>query len=88
MAQDRLSAVEEENRKMRKLRWIVDLTIGVLYQDPHLSVAEARHMVENVRRAALNLFPGKEATFDIVLRPRFERVLKERWGKGLDSRIH
>jgi hypothetical protein len=31
------------------------------------------------RRQALELFPGKADVFDLVLAPRFQRILDERW---------
>lgn len=73
---------------MRRLRIIVDLTTGVLYQDPNLTLAEAQELVSNLRKAALQMFPGKERTFEIVLRPRFDRILRERWGAGSETRVH
>lgn len=84
--QERL--IEEEKKKMRRLRFLVDLTTGVLYQDSSLSLKESRQMVENLRKAVLRMFPGKEKTFDLVLLPRFERILKERWGQGFDPTVH
>jgi hypothetical protein len=81
-------ALEEESLKMRQLRLIVDLTTGVLYQDQSLSLKEARQMVTDLRKAVLRMFPGKEATFEIVLVPRFERILRERWGEGIEPRPH
>jgi hypothetical protein len=33
-----------------------------------------------VKRAACSLFPGKEETFELIYRPRFHRVIQERFG--------
>ena len=81
-------SIEEEKKKIRRLRFLVDLTISVLYQDADLTLQEARRMVEGAEKAILNMFPDKQLTFNIVLLPRFERVLHERWGVGLDSPVH
>ena len=81
-------SIEEEKKKIRRLRFLVDLTISVLYQDADLTLQEARRMVEGAEKAILNMFPDKQRTFNIVLLPRFERVLHERWGVGLDSTVH
>ncbi len=81
-------SIEEEKKKIRRLRFLVDLTISVLYQDADLTLQEARRMVEGAEKAILNMFPDKQLTFNIVLLPRFERVLHERWGVGLDSTVH
>jgi len=83
---DRL--IQEEEKKIRRLRFLVDLTTNVLYQDSSLTLEEARVMVRNMEKAILAMFPDKQQTFDIVLLPRFERILHERWGTGLDSMIH
>ncbi len=71
--------IREENRKIRYLRFLVDFSILSIQQD-ELSIEEAEEMVENVKRAACSLFPGKEATFELIYRPRFNRVIQERFG--------
>lgn len=80
-------AVEEENRRIRRLRLVVDLTLQRLYTDPDLSLLEALTLVERVREAALSMFPGKDAAFDLIYRPRFERVLAVRWPHRLPDEI-
>jgi hypothetical protein len=72
-------ALKEENRRLRRLRLIVDLTLSRLYQDPDLTHLEALQVVERCRDAALALFPGKETAFEMIIRPRFERVVMARW---------
>ncbi len=79
--------VREEQKKIRRLQLLVNLTTSTLYQDASLSLEEARRMVRGTEKAVLNLFPDKQTTFDIVLLPRFERILYERWGVGLDGTI-
>ena len=80
--------IEEENERMRRFRLLVDLTRSVIYQDASLGPAEASLMVKNLRHVASVLFPGKENVFDLVLQPRFDRILRERFGEDLNSRIH
>ena len=70
--------VREENRKIRYLRFLVDFSILSIQQDD-LFFEEAQEMVENVKRAACNLFPGKEETFEMIYRPRFNRTIRERF---------
>ncbi|MEJ2153342.1 MAG: hypothetical protein P8Y29_10465 [Gemmatimonadota bacterium] len=72
-------ALREENQRLRRLRLVVDFTLARLYQDPDLSMLEALEQVERCREAALNLFPGKEPTFELIIRPRLERALHGRW---------
>lgn len=69
--------IAEEKRKMRLLRFIVDLTAAILYQG-NQSAAEAIALVEATRKRVLSLFPGKEETFDLIYKPRFERIIRER----------
>jgi hypothetical protein len=68
--------IAEENRKIRMLRVVVDLTTATLAQG-EMNAAEAIELIEATRRFALNLFPGKEAVFDLIYRPRFERILRD-----------
>lgn len=75
--------IQEEERKIRRLRFLVDLATNVLYQDTSLTLGEARHMVRNTEKAILKMFPDKQQTFDMILLPRFERILQERFGEGL-----
>ena len=80
--------IEEEETKIRRLRFLVDLTTSVLYQDEKMTIQEARVIVRNTEKAILAMFPDKQQTFDIVLLPRFERILQERWGAGLNHPVN
>ena len=71
--------VREENRKIRYLRFLVDFSILSIQQDD-LLLEEAQELVENVKRAACSFFPGKEETFELIYRPRFNRTIQERFG--------
>ncbi len=71
--------VREENRKIRYLRFLVDFSILSIQQDD-LILEEVQELVEDVKRAACGLFPGKEETFELIYRPRFNRVIEERFG--------
>ncbi len=71
----------EENRRIRTLRMIVDAAAVVLRHRP-LSRGEAEELVRAVRAQVLELFPGKEATFDLIYGARFRRLIEERFGAG------
>jgi hypothetical protein len=73
------SQIKEENRKIRYLRFLVDFSVLSVQQDD-LLLEEAQELVENVKRAACGLFPGKEEVFELIYRPRFNRVIQERFG--------
>ncbi len=72
------SEILEENRKVRRLQVVVDLVLGVLRQSD-TSVEEAAELVAATRRFALNLFPDKEQTYDLIYQPRFQRLLAEKY---------
>jgi hypothetical protein len=71
-----LAQIEEETRRLRELRMVVDLTCNVLMQGG-LPRGEAEELVAAARRRALELFPDKEATYELILAPRFARLLRE-----------
>lgn len=81
MASD-LEIVEEQVR-MNRLRATVDMAAFCL-RGVSLSREEAIDVIEHTRREVLKLCPGKEDVFDLVLRPRFIRILDARamteWG--------
>ena len=68
--------IKEENRRLRYLRFMVDLALMEI-RSGSFSLNEARQVVENLRCQALLLFPGKESAFDIIYRPRLQRAITE-----------
>jgi hypothetical protein len=70
--------LKEEEKKMRRLRFIVDLAEAVLMQSD-LSLQESMGLIENTKKAALGLFPDKEFVYDLVYTPRFRRILYARF---------
>jgi len=71
--------IKEEDRKIRYLRRLVDFAMALIAQSP-MSQEEAQVIVSGVRRHALLLFPGKEATFELLYTPRFRRLIAEKFG--------
>ncbi len=69
--------LEEEQHKMRLLRMIVDLTSAILRQS-NLSIPESVRLIQSTKKSVLSLFPDKEDAYDLIYRPRFERIIKER----------
>ena len=69
-------AVAEEQRRADRLRRAVDVACALLRQG-RLTRAEGEAVVRLAREQALGLFPGKGDVFDLVLAPRFRRVLDE-----------
>ena len=72
-------ALRAEEKKLRMLRFIVDLNQAVLMQQRDLTLREAFDILKSTRRAALNLFPGKDEVFELIYTPRFRRIIRERF---------
>lgn len=83
---DRAAAIADENQRMRRLRLIANLTTAELMQSD-LTLSEARAVVERMRRAALALFPGSEATFELIYGTRFERIIRHRFGAARNETL-
>jgi len=79
-------AVAAELKAARQLRMVVDLTTAVLVQG-RLSRGEAEELVAAARKHALELFPDKESTYEIVLAPRFARLMDEFVGPARPPRV-
>ena len=75
----RQAELAEEARRIRRLQMLMNMTLSVISQDPSLSLEEASEMAAGARRAALAMFPGKELAFDLIYRPRFRRIINERY---------
>ena len=72
--------IEHENKMIRRLRFLVDLTFATIAQDNDMTLEQGWEHVLALKGAAVNMFPGKEETFDLVYLPRFSRLLAERFG--------
>jgi hypothetical protein len=55
------------------------MVTSVISQDPQMTVEEASELAASARRAALALFPDKELAYDLIYRPRLQRVMNERF---------
>ena len=69
----------DEARRLRRLQVMMSMVMSVLSQDPDLTLEEAAEMAANARRAALSLFPDKELAYDLIYRPRLQRLMNERF---------
>jgi hypothetical protein len=68
----------EEEKRMRRLRLLVDLNEAVLMQ-ANLTLREAFEIMRSTKTAALALFPDKGDVFDLIYTPRFKRIIRERF---------
>ena len=69
----------EEQRLIRRLQLMMNLVMQTIAQDGSLSIDEASQMIADARKAALAMFPGKELAYDLIWRPRFQRLMRERF---------
>jgi hypothetical protein len=68
-----------DRRRLRRIRMIVELTLNLISSDMTVSHREARCLVNCARKAILDLYPAFEARYERIVRPHFERVLRNRW---------
>jgi hypothetical protein len=69
----------EEQKQIRRLQMMMNMVMQVIAQDGSLTIDEAAQMIADSRKAALAMFPGKELAYDLIWRPRFQRLMRERF---------
>jgi len=74
-----LSEKEQEARQIRRLQIMISMVMSVISQDTDLTVEEASELVAGAKRAALAMFPDKEFAYDILYKPRLQRLMNERF---------
>jgi hypothetical protein len=70
---------QEEARKIRRLQVMMGMVMSVIGQDPSLTVEEASELAAGAKRAALAMFPDKELAYDLLYKPRLQRLIRERF---------
>jgi hypothetical protein len=69
----------EEGKLIRRLQLMMNLVLQTIAQDGSLTIDEASQMIADARKAALAMFPDKELAYEIIWRPRFQRLMRERF---------
>jgi hypothetical protein len=69
----------EEQKLIRRLQMMMNMVMQVIAQDSSLTIDDASQMIADSRKAALAMFPGKELAYDLIWRPRFQRLMRERF---------
>ncbi|MCU1322365.1 MAG: hypothetical protein JWM43_2014 [Acidobacteriaceae bacterium] len=69
----------EEQKLIRRLQMMMNMVMQVIATDTSLSIDDAAQMVADSRKAALAMFPGKELAYELIWRPRFQRLMRERF---------
>lgn len=69
----------EEARLIRRLQIMMSMVSSVISQDPGLTIEEASELAAGAKRAALAMFPDKELAYDLLYKPRLQRLMRERF---------
>jgi len=78
-AELRRAELEDEARRIRRLQVMMSMVSSVICQDPSLTVEEASELAAGAKRAALAMFPDKELAYDLLYKPRLQRLMTERF---------
>ena len=70
---------EDEARRIRRLQVMISMVSSVISQDPGLTIEEASELAAGAKRAALAMFPDKELAYDLLYKPRLQRIMTERF---------
>ena len=70
---------QDEARRIRRLQIMISMVSSVISQDPGLTIEEASELAAGAKRAALAMFPDKELAYDLLYKPRLQRLLRERF---------
>jgi hypothetical protein len=73
------SESDDEARRLRRLQVMIGMVSSVISQDPSLTVEEASELAAGAKRAALAMFPDKELAYDLLYKPRLQRLMRERF---------
>lgn len=68
--------IDEESRRVRRLRIVVSLSLSIIAQG-NVPYEEAQEIAAAARRLAEALFPGKGEVYDLLYRPQFRRLINE-----------
>ena len=71
--------MEDEAKRIRRLQVMMSMVSSVISQDPSLTVEEASELAAGAKRAALAMFPDKELAYDLLYKPRLQRLMRERF---------
>ncbi len=74
-----LSEAQREALLIRRLQIMIGMVMSVISQDPNLTVEGAAELAAGAKRAALAMFPDKELAYDLLYKPRLQRLMNERF---------
>jgi hypothetical protein len=75
----KLRDAQPEEVLIRRLQIMIGMVMSVIHQDPNLTIEDAADLAAGAKRAALAMFPDKELAYDLIYRPRLQRLINERF---------
>ena len=73
--------IREETGRIRKVQRIVALAQQMIATQVQTK-GEALAVIEGAKKYTLNLFPDGGETFELIYRPRLQRIYEERFSRG------
>ena len=70
---------QQEARLLRRMQMMLNMVMQTIAQDGSLTIDEASQMVADAKQASLAMFPGKELAYELIWRPRFQRLMRDRF---------
>ncbi len=70
---------QQEEKNIRRLQLMMNMVMSVIAQDGTLSYEDASEMIADSRRAALAMFPDKELAYDLIYKPKLQRLMRDRF---------
>ena len=70
------SDIDEESRRIRRLRIVVNLPLSLIAQGD-MPYEDAQEMLASAKRLAEDLFPGKGHVFELLYRPQFRLLIND-----------
>lgn len=68
--------IADESRRIRRLQIVVRLALSIIAEG-QIPYQEASELAAATRNVALTLFPESGETYDLLYRPKFQRLLRE-----------
>src|SRR5260370_37306177 len=75
---ERTALIAHENKLIRRLRFLGELTFATIAQDDSMTLEEAWEHVRALKGAAVAMFPGQDQTLLLISLPAFLRRLDAR----------
>src|SRR5260370_25736241 len=74
---ERTALIAHENKLIRRLRFLVELTFATIAQDDSMPLEEAWEHVRALKGAAVGMVPGNDQTFELRCLPPFLRLVAQ-----------